>query len=136
MRARLAGLGATLLLVALLAAAPAALAVVGADLIPHTLPTWDQIRTALTGNDDGTLALAIVTLIAWAAWTVLTAAVLLELVARLRGVHTPDLRGLRLPQIAARKIVATAALLFAAAPTAAVHTPATPSYAFLSLIHI
>lgn len=129
MKSRLVGLAAILLLVAILTAAPAALAVVGADLIPQTLPTWDQIRTALTGNDDGTLALGTVTLIAWAAWAVLAAAVLLEIAARLRGVHTPDLRGLHLPQIAARKLVATAALVFAATPTAAVHTPATPSYA-------
>ena len=130
LRARLVGLGAGLLLVGILAAVPIALVTFGGGLIPHAVPTLDQIRTALGTQDDGTLALAAVTVIAWLAWAVLALSISLELVSRLRGVHPPRLPGLHLPQLAARQLVATAALVFVVTPhTATLDAAASPAYA-------
>ena len=102
---------------------------IGANPIPDTLPTWDEVVTALTTRDDGTLFLAVITLIAWAAWAFIAAAILLEVLARLRGLHAPTLPGLSLPQSGARALIGAAALLFAAAPLA---TPAPASATTIS----
>jgi nucleoid-associated protein YgaU len=117
LRARLVGLAASALLIGVVAAAPAALLRVGADLIPSTLPTLDEVWSALRSPDDGTLALQAVTLVAWAAWAVLSLSILLEILARLRGVRAPRIAGLHVPQLAARQLVSAAALLFIVVPT-------------------
>ena len=118
LRSRLVGLAATLALAGIVAVVPIALVTLGAELVPHALPTWDQLRDAVTAQDDGTLALGAVTLIAWVAWAVLAFSILMEIASRLRGVTPPRLPGLRVPQLAARHLVAAAALLFALAPVA------------------
>ncbi|MBM6402298.1 LysM peptidoglycan-binding domain-containing protein [Phycicoccus sonneratiae] len=115
-RARLTGAAAALLLIAVVAGVPLALLGIGANPIPDSLPSWDQLRGALTSPDDGTLALAAITIVGWLAWAFLTAAIALEVASRLRRVPTPHLRGLALPQAAARGLVGSAVLLFAAAP--------------------
>lgn len=117
LRARLVGLAASVLLIGVVVAAPAAIARVGADLIPSGLPTLGQVWTALRSPDDGTLVLRVVTLVAWLAWVVLTVSIALEVVARLRGVRTPRIVGLHAPQLAARQLVSAAALLFVAVPS-------------------
>ena len=119
LRSRLLGLAATLLLAGIVAAVPVALVRLGTDLVPHALPTWDQLRNAFTAQDDGTLALGAVTVIAWAAWAILAVSILTEIASRVRGVAAPNLPGLRVPQLAARHLVAAAALLFVLAPVAA-----------------
>ena len=129
-RARLVGLLATFLLLGILIGLPATLLALGANPIPQGLPTLEQIRSAFTTPDDGTLALSAIKVIAWAAWLVLTGSILLEIAARLRGLHAPKLPGLSLPQGAARQLVAAAALLFVIAPatgTAAHAAPAPPT---------
>ena len=78
----------------------------------------------LTSPDDGTLALTIVTVLAWSAWAVMAASVLLEAVARARGRSAPSIPGLALPQRAVGQLVAVAALLFMAAPTVLAPFPA------------
>ncbi|MBU4336516.1 MAG: LysM peptidoglycan-binding domain-containing protein, partial [Actinobacteria bacterium] len=98
-------------------AVPAAIARVGADLIPSELPTLGQVWTALRSPDDGTLVLRVVTLVAWLAWVVLSVSIVLEVVARLRGVRAPRIPGLYAPQLAARQLVSAAALLFVAVPS-------------------
>jgi LysM repeat protein len=118
LRARLVGLAASVLLIGVMVGAPAALLRVGADVIPSTLPTLEQVWSALRSPDDGTLALQAVTLVAWLAWAVLSVSILAEVVARLRGVRAPRLPGLRVPQLAARQLVSAAALLFVVVPTA------------------
>lgn len=115
-RTRLTGLLAGLALLGIVVGLPLALLAVGAAPVPHALPSLDSLRSGLSTRDDGTLALALVTLVGWAAWAFLSLAILLELVARLRGVTAPHLPGLRLPQSAARGLVTTAMLLFIAAP--------------------
>ena len=127
LRARLVGLTATLLIIALIIGLPIVLLQVGADLIPDTVPTLERLRTALTSPDDGTLAMTVITLIGWVAWAVLAASLLLEIAAQVRNIHPPRLPGLSLPQGAARELVAAAALLFIAVPTTAAPTAAAAS---------
>ena len=128
-RARLTGLAAALALIGMVVGIPVVLLAIGANPIPDTLPTLDEVVTALTTRDDGTLFLAVITLIAWAAWAFIAAAILLEVLARLRGLHAPTLPGLSVPQSGARALIGAAALLFAAAPLA---TPAPASATTIS----
>lgn len=111
---RLTGLGACVMILALVVGLPVTLFAVGSTPVPHSLPTLAQVRSAMTSPDDGTLALAALTIVAWAAWLFLTGAIAAEIVARLRGVHAPPLPGLHLPQAAAHGLVGAAILLFAA----------------------
>lgn len=130
LRARLVGLVASALLISVVVAVPAALLRVGVDLIPSELPTLGRVWTALRSPDDGTLVLQVVTLVAWLAWVVLSVSILLEVVARLRGVRAPRIPGLHVPQLAARQLVSAAALLFVAVPSAGVIAAgAGPAYA-------
>lgn len=114
-RTRLAGLGATLLIVLLVFGAPMALVAVG------TMP-WRvelaELGELLTSPDDGTLALLVVGVVAWIAWAIMTVAFLVEILATLRCVPAPNLPGLGVPQHFASRLVAVAVLLFAVAPTA------------------
>ena len=118
-RARLVGLLATLLIVAILIGLPVTLLALGANPIPTSVPTLEHLRAAVTTPDDGTLALGAITVLAWAAWLVLTASILLEAAARLRGARAPRLPGFSMPQVAARQLVGAAALLFVVAPATA-----------------
>jgi len=117
LRTRLVGLAACVLLIGVVVAVPTVLLRVGVDLIPSELPTLGQVWAALRSPDDGTLVLQTVTLVAWLAWAVLAVSVLLEVVARLRGVRAPRLPGLHVPQLAARQLVSAAALLFVTLPS-------------------
>ena len=113
-RPRLTGLGAFVMILALVVGLPVTLLAVGSTPAPHSLPTLEQVRAALTSPDDGTVALAALTLVAWATWLFLTGAIAADIVARLRGVHVPPLPGLHLPQAAVHGLVGAAILLFAA----------------------
>ena len=122
-RRRLAGAAAALGLLVLVAGVPLALFAV--ELGPIQIaahPIW----TNLLSPDDGTLLWVAVGALAWIAWAVLASLVILEVVAQLRGVHAPHIRGLALPQHAARTMVGWASLLFVTAPAtgALVVTPA------------
>ena len=117
---RLRGFAALLGLAAIVIGMPALLtaaAPIGAVSI-----TWtpDGIWQALSTPDNGTIALALFKLVGWIAWAILTAAVLLELVALIRRTPVPKLPGLAVPQLVACRLVATAAVLFIATSTASV----------------
>jgi hypothetical protein len=79
LRTRLRGLLATGALLAIVAGLPFVLLGVGAYPIPHSMPSLETIKSALSSQDDGTLALGFIKLAAWAAWTFLTLSILLEL---------------------------------------------------------
>ena len=109
---RVRGLAACLTILALLAGAPAALVLLGA------VPTLEGLTWAdLLSQDDGTIALQAITATAWITWAWYAITILLEVIARLRGIRTPRLLGL--PQASATRLVGAAALLFIAVPTAA-----------------
>ena len=135
-RRRITGLLASLLILGIIIGLPAVLLAVGANSLSDGLPTFDAIRTALTSPDDGTLAVALLKIAAWASWAFLTLSILLEALAQLRGVHAPRLPGLRLPQNAARGLVATALMLFVTIPSVGVATaaPSAPSPAVVSTV--
>ncbi|WP_265443911.1 LysM peptidoglycan-binding domain-containing protein [Flexivirga meconopsidis] len=125
-RARLAGLFATLLILGIIIGLPLVLLAVGASPAHLSVPTLDGIKTALTNPDDGTLALSAVKVIAWVAWAFLTVSIVLEIFARARGVRAPQLPGLRMPQSAAKGMVGMAILLFTASPVTAQLANAAP----------
>jgi hypothetical protein len=120
-RRRLTGLLAAVLLVGIIVGLPATLLSLGGNPLPNQLPSLSDLSEALTSPDDGTLAVAAITLIGWAAWLILAGAIVVEATSRLRGITTPALPGLRLPQLAARNLVTAALLLFTAAPLLVQH---------------
>ena len=126
------GLLATATVLAITAGIPTVLVSIGAAPAPAAVPTWEAITAALTTRDDGTLALQALAILAWGAWLFLTGAILLEITARLRGLSTPHLPGLALPQAAARGLVGAAVLLFVAAPPITTAPTATAATAPMS----
>jgi nucleoid-associated protein YgaU len=123
-RARMRGLVATLALLAFVAGVPAVLVAIGAvpDLSAFS---WSR----LTQPDDGTLVLAVLTGVCWVAWTIFTGQLLASIAGQIRGTRTPRLPGLIVPQLAADRLVAAAALLFVAVPSAAALLPQPPAEA-------
>ncbi len=115
------GLSAALALAGLVIGIPTALMAVAPMTRPTTWPTLDQIIGALTSPDDGTLFIAALIVIAWAAWAAFTLSVLVEIAAQVRGLPTPRLPGLRASQRAAAVLVASIGLLVA--PTGATVLP-------------
>lgn len=118
LRTRLVGLAATLALIAFVVGVPLVLLAIRArpDLSAFS---WSR----LTARDDGTVALAVITIVAWVAWAVFAASVVLDIATRIRGVRTPRIPGLDVPQLGAHQLVAAAALLFVAVPTATALVP-------------
>lgn len=116
LRQRLVGFLAILAVLGISAGLPVLLLAIGANPIPDTFPSLDTLTDSLLAPDDGTLILAVLEVVAWAAWAFMTLSLLLELTARLRGVRPPRLPGLALTQTAARGLIGAAALLFITAP--------------------
>lgn len=126
LRQRLHGLAATLVILLLVIGTPLVLIAIGAR-------PWDielsELRLLLAGPDDGTLALTVVSVAAWMAWIVVAVSVVVEVVARMRGMPAPSLPGLGLPQHGASQLVAVAALLFIATPMVSLAVPPAPVHA-------
>ena len=117
LRTRLTALVAALTIVAIVIALPSPPRLaVGANPIPDTWPTLDQVRAALTSPDDGTLALGALTVLGWAAWLFLAGSIALEILARARGVRAPRLPGPARAPGGCSGLVGAAILLFVAAP--------------------
>ncbi len=107
------GVGALLLLAALLAGIPAGLlAVAGLPPLPSALPSLDDLLGTLTRPDDGTLLVAVLTWVGWIGWATLAASIIVEIPAAVRGVRAPRLPALAPQQRIAAGLVAAAALLF------------------------
>src|SRR5687768_4738918 len=113
LNSRLRGLAATLALVAFVAGVPIVLVAIGAvpDLSAFS---WSR----LAAPDDGTLAQEILAAVCWIAWAIFTCQLAISIVAQIRGLRAPRLPGPVLPQLAANRLVAAAALLFVAVPSA------------------
>ncbi len=119
---RLRGLLALLGLAAIVVGMPALL--IAAAPIGAISITWtpEGIWQALSTPDTGTIALALFKLVGWIAWAILTAAVLLEVVGILRRAPVPHLPGFAVPQLLARRLVASAAVLFIATSSLATNS--------------
>ncbi|WP_430786875.1 LysM peptidoglycan-binding domain-containing protein [Actinoplanes sp. G11-F43] len=123
----LTGLAALLALIVLLVGVPAGLALLGGNPLPEQLPTWPQAFDTLMRPDDGTLFIAVLTVIGWIAWAAFAVPIMVEAVARLRGIRTPRLPGLSAPQRVAAGLLAAVSLVIASPAVAA--TTGTPAYA-------
>ena len=124
LKARLAGLAACLAIVFLIVGTP--LILIATDAIPTPSDfSWSR----LTAPDDGTLALVIISGVAWIAWAVMVVTLGTETLARLRGMPALRLPGFTVPQLAAGRLVAVAALLFVSAPIALSSLGAPPAAA-------
>lgn len=115
---RLRGLLATLALIAFMAGVPTVLLAINA--VPDVGAfAWSR----LTAQDDGTLALEVITVVCWAAWAVFTCQLAISIASQARGNRAPRWPGLANPQLVADHLVATAALLFVAVPSAVAVLP-------------
>ncbi|GAB4005306.1 LysM peptidoglycan-binding domain-containing protein [Nocardioides ultimimeridianus] len=112
-RTRLRGLAATLALVAFMLGVPTVLLAIDAIPDPGAF-SWSR----LTSPDDGTLVLQVIAVVCWVAWAIFTCQLIASIVSQIRGVRAPRVPGLVVPQFAADRLVAAAALLFVAIPTA------------------
>ena len=110
-----AGLGALLILLALIAGLPVLLYRLGGSPLPGHLPGAAAVGHALLHRDSASLVLAAVRDVSWIAWALFTLAVLAEVQAVLRRRTAPRLR-LGGMQAAAGRLVALAALTFTVAP--------------------
>ncbi len=124
-RALLTGLTALAALLAAVIGLPLVLYRFGGSPLPRHLAGWHHITAVLTSKDNGTVLLAAVRDLSWLAWLLFTIAVLAELQAVLRGRRAPRLwlGGL---QGGAARLVALAALTFAASPAVALTASAAP----------
>lgn len=112
MRRILTGLGAVLLLALLLAGLPFLLIAIGPIGLPHIEPTLAGVWAALLRPDDGTLFLSLIKAAGWIVWALLALSVLAEVIAQLRHLPAPTLRGLAISQGLARGLVAAVVALF------------------------
>jgi DNA-binding SARP family transcriptional activator len=128
-RAMLAGSCALVTLIAVVVGLPLILYRFGGSPLPRHLASWHRAMTVITSPDTGMLLLGVVRELSWICWLAFTVAVLAEVQAAARG-RTPPRLWLGAVQAGAGKLVALAALTFAAAPVVA------PSAAFAAMAHV
>ncbi len=121
---RLVGVGYLAILTTLVMGIPAGLWALRGNPLAFSI---DDVKGLFSGPDDGSLFIVALTLIGWIAWATFTAPVLLEILARLRGVKAPSLRVLGQQQRTASVLVGGALMLLTAgtATAAPVLTPQT-----------
>lgn len=115
----LTGVGALVVLCALLGGAPIALIAFAGNPLPDHLPTIGEVGTALTSRDDGQLFLRGLALAGWFGWATFAFSVLVELGAQTLRRPAPKLPGMSRQQKAAAALVGSVALILAASPAAA-----------------
>ena len=124
-RTLLTGLTALVILVAAVIGLPAVLYRFGGSPLPGHLASWHHVTTVLTSRDNGTVLLGVIRDLSWLAWLLFTIAVLAEAQAAIRGRRAPRL-WLGALQGGAARLVALAALTFAAAPAVSLTASAAP----------
>jgi hypothetical protein len=124
------GLGALVVLVALVAGAPIALLAFAGNPLPDHLPTLGEIGSALTRRDDGQLFVRALAALGWVGWATFAVSVLVELPCRLTRRRAPRLPGLGRQQRMAAALIGSAALILISSPaTAAIAATVGPGYA-------
>jgi LysM repeat protein len=113
--------GALGLLIAVILGVPLLLATL--HLVPHTLPSLDQVTAMLRVRDDGQLVQVVLATGAWVCWALFTASTVAELVALIRARPAPTLPGLRIFQGPTAALVAAVALGLTVAPAFAGANP-------------
>jgi nucleoid-associated protein YgaU len=113
------GLGAALLLITLVVGIPVGLWLLGG-------PVWtgpvslDRVISMLTTPDvTGSVLIGLVKIVGWIAWLTFAIAVVIEVVAALRGRRSPHVRGLGAQQRAASVLVGAVITMLVAAPSVA-----------------
>ena len=130
------GLGALIVLVALVGGGPIALLTFAGNPLPDHVPTLTEIGTALTSRDDGQLFLRALAVVGWLGWATFALSVLVELPFRLVRRPAPRLPGLRRQQRMAAALIGSAALILVASPaTAAVAATASAGPLTTALPH-
>ncbi|WP_439117092.1 LysM peptidoglycan-binding domain-containing protein [Micromonospora lupini] len=115
----LTGVGALVVLCALVVGAPVALLAFAGNPLPDHLPTLAEMGTALTSRDDGQLFLRALALAGWFGWATFAFSVVVELGAQSLRRPAPKLPGMSRQQKAAAALVGSVALILAASPAAA-----------------
>lgn len=110
------GLGAGLLLLAVVVGLPIALYTVAGIPWPHHTPSPGQLTHALTERDNGQVFLTALLVVAWAGWTVFTVSVAVEAAALIRGTAAVRLPGCATTQHAAATLLAAVAVLLISSP--------------------
>jgi nucleoid-associated protein YgaU len=115
---RLRGLAAMAALVGFMVGVPAVLLAIDAIPDPGAF-SWSR----LTAPDDGSLAMEVIAAVCWVGWAIFACQLIASIASQIRGIRAPRLPGLVVPQLAADRLVAAAALLFVAIPTATAFLP-------------
>lgn len=115
----LTGVGALVVLCALVVGAPVALLAFAGNPLPDHLPSLAEMGTALTSRDDGQLFLRALALAGWFGWATFAFSVVVELGAQSLRRPAPKLPGMSRQQKAAAALVGSVALILAASPAAA-----------------
>ena len=122
-RTVVSGTGALLALIVVIAGVPMWLHTEAGSPVPNSIPDLDQIWTALTRRDDGTLLLHLLKYAAWAGWALFVWGVVADVVTRLRGLPTPSLGP---QQRLASRLVSAVVALAVSLPTAMTASAAPP----------
>ena len=123
-RTLIRGIAALAVLAVLTVGVPWMLLRISGSPVPEAIPTWDQIWSALTSRDDGTLLLGLLKYAAWAGWALFAASLAADLIARVRGISVPRLG----PQQHLASGLVTAVVAIAVTLPAAGPAPAAPAH--------
>ncbi|WP_454860646.1 LysM peptidoglycan-binding domain-containing protein [Promicromonospora soli] len=113
------GLGAALLLVALVVGIPIGLWILGGPVWTGPVSLNRVISTLSSPDVTGSVLLGLVKVVGWIGWLTFAIAVVIEVVAALRGRHSPHVRGLGAQQRAAAVLVGAVITMLVAAPSVA-----------------
>ncbi|MFE7505114.1 LysM peptidoglycan-binding domain-containing protein [Promicromonospora sp. NPDC057488] len=111
------GLGATLLLLALVVGIPVGLWLLGGPIWTGPV-SLDRVVSLLSSPDvTGSVLIGLIKIVGWIAWLTFAIAVVIEVVAALRGHRSPHVRGLGAQQRAAAVLVGAVITMLVAAPS-------------------
>ncbi|MFD2027395.1 LysM peptidoglycan-binding domain-containing protein [Promicromonospora aerolata] len=113
------GLGAALLLVALVVGIPIGLWLLGGPIWTGPVSLSRVVSVLSSPDVTGSVLLGLVKVVGWVGWLTFAIAVVIEVVAALRGRRSPHVRGLGAQQRAASVLVGAVITMLVAAPSVA-----------------